>query len=183
MTPDDFKRAWEEGGDQLVTFAPGVVATLGIPEAQRAFLIQPGLPESAAPYLDFGGKYYNAIPSAAELWKAGEAFRRYRVIGANGFGDPICVDEEAGGAVVYLRHDDEMKSHFMNSNLECLAGSLLAFREVVRQSQQRGGPDAYLDGQIPSDVVDQFIVRIDEIDPPAIRSDAFWFRSIMGEGI
>ena len=64
--------------------------------------MHPGLPESAAPYLDFGGKHHAGIPSAADLWKAGEAFRRYRIIGANGFGDPICLDVETGGAVCIL---------------------------------------------------------------------------------
>src|SRR5262245_24352642 len=168
MTPDDFKRAWECEGDKLVTFPSNVVATLRIPEDQRAFLIQPGLPESAAPYLNFGGKHYIGIPSAAELWKAGDAFKRYRVIGANGFGDPICVDEVSGGAIVYLNHDDEMKSGFMNSDVGRLAATLLAFREVVQETQNRGGPDAYLNGQVPSDVVDRFIVQMDEIDPSAI---------------
>jgi hypothetical protein len=183
MTPDDFKQAWECGGEKLVTFPSEVVATLRIPEDQRTFLIQPGLPESAAPYLTFGGKHYIGMPSAAELWKASNAFKRYRVIGANGFGDPICVDEESEGVIVYLNHDDEMKRCFMNSNVGRLASTLLAFREVVQETQKRGGPDAYLDGQVPSDVVDRFIVQMDEIDPSAIKANTFWFHSVTGEGI
>ncbi len=183
MTRDDFKRAWEQDGDKLVAFPAEVVATLHIPESHRAFLIHPGLPVSAAPYLDFGGKHYIEIPSAAELWNVGEAFQRYRIIGANGFGDSICLDVESAGAVVYLNHDDEMKRGFMNSSVECLALSLLAFREVVRETQQRGGPDAYLNGQVPGELADRFILRMEEVDPPAIGSDSFWFHSIMGEGI
>jgi hypothetical protein len=58
MTPGDFKRAWEQDEFKLITFPPEVVANLHVSEDQRAFLIQPGLPESAAPYLDFGGKHY-----------------------------------------------------------------------------------------------------------------------------
>lgn len=183
MTPEDFKRAWESGGNTLVTFPPEVVNTLRISEGDRASLIQPGLPDSAAPYLDFGGKHHIGIPSAADFWKAGDAFHRYRIIGANGFGGPICLDEESAGAVVYLNHDNEMRRCFMNSNVVCLAYSLLAFRDVVRESREPGGSDAFLDGRIPNDVVDKFITRMDEIDPPAIKSDCFWFRSIMGEGI
>jgi hypothetical protein len=182
MTPDDFRQAWEKDDFKLVTFSPEAVATLRIPEGDRSFLTQPGLPESAAPYLDFAGKLHSAIPSVADLWKAGEVFRRYRTIGANGFGDPICLDEESDGAVVYLNHDDETRRRFMNSNVQCLAFSLLAFRDVVRETQERGGADAWLQRQIPSDVVDRFILRMDDIDAPAIKSDAFWFHSILGEG-
>jgi len=183
VSPADFKQAWERDDDKLVPFPTDVVAPLRIPEAHRAFLVEAGLPESAAPYLHFGGRHYVRMPSAAEGWKAGEAFNRYRVVGANGFGDPICIDVESGGAVVYLNHDDEMKCRFMNSNVECLAGSLLAFRDVIQQTQQHGGTDAFLDGQIPTEVVDRFIERMDQIDPPAIKSDTFWFHSILGEGI
>jgi hypothetical protein len=183
MTPDDFKNAWERDHFRLVTFPAEAVATLHVPEDQRAFLVRPGLPESAAPYLDFGGRHYVGIPSAAERWKAGEAFQRYRIIGANAFGDPICIDEGTAGAVVYLNHDDEMKPCFMNSNVQCLAFSLLAFRDVVQEAQHRGGKDAWLSRKIPSDIVDGFILRMDGIDPPAIKSDTFWFHSILGEGI
>ncbi|HZR20712.1 MAG TPA: SUKH-4 family immunity protein [Verrucomicrobiae bacterium] len=147
MSPADFKQAWESDDDKLVAFASEVVVPLRISEVHRAFLVEAGLPESAAPYLNFGGRHYAGMPSAADLWKAGDTFKRYRVIGANGFGDPICIDEESGGAVVYLNHDDEMKCCFMNSNVECLAGSLLAFRDVIQQTQQHGGKDAYLDGR------------------------------------
>jgi len=182
MTPAEFKQAWERTGDHLVSFPSDVVATVKIPEDHRRFLVQPGLPVEAAPFFNFGGKHYIRIPSTAELWQAGEAFRRYRIIGANGFGDPVCVDEEMEGAVVYLNHDDNMRRAFMNSNVESLAYSLLAFRDAVDEAQQRGGKDAFLNNQIPNDVIDRFIVRLGEIDPPAIKSDAFWFHSIAGEG-
>jgi hypothetical protein len=119
MIPDDFKRAWEQDGDKLVTFPPEAVASLRIPENQRAFLIHPGLPTSAAPYLNFGGKHCIQIPSVAQQWKAGESFRRYKIIGANGFGDPLCVDEDSGGVVVYLNHDNKMKCGLINSTVEC----------------------------------------------------------------
>jgi hypothetical protein len=183
MTAEEFKRAWERDDFELISFSAEAVAGLRIPEEQRAFLLQPGLPKQAAPYLDFGGKYNFEIPSVAEQWRAGEAFRRYRIIGANGFGDPVCLDEAADGAVVYLNHDDEMKRRFMNSNVQCLAFSLLAFRDVVRETLKSGGPDAWLDNNIPSEVVDQFILRMDEIDAAAIKADTFWFRSVLGEGI
>ena len=74
MTLDDYKRAWELDDLKLVTFLPEVVAKLHIPEKQRQFLVQPGLPESAAPFLDFGGKHYIGIPSVAERWKQARRF-------------------------------------------------------------------------------------------------------------
>jgi hypothetical protein len=183
MTPEEFKKAWEQDGDNLCIFPSEAVEGLDISESQRIFLTNIGLPESAAPFLDFGGKHYLPIPSVADVWKGGTTFECYRAIGCNGFGDPVCIDENSGGAVVYLNHDDNMKRQFINSSVECLAFSLLAFRTVVRDAQARGGPDAHLNGQIPNDVADQFIRRMDEVDPDAIKPETFWFRSVMNEGI
>jgi hypothetical protein len=183
MTPEDFKNAWEREADKLITFPPEAVNSLKIPEKQRAFLINPGLPESAAPFLDFGGKHCLEIPRWADLWPSWPNFEHYRVIGFNGYGDPICVDEKSDGQIVYLNHESGMKREFINSSVNRLALSLLAFRNVIHDVQERSGPDAYLNGQIPNDIADQFIIRMDEIDPEAIKPETFWFRSIMMEGI
>jgi molybdopterin-biosynthesis enzyme MoeA-like protein len=66
MSPDEFKQAWELEGDKLVTFPLDTVTTLRICDRDRAFLIYPGLPESAAPFLDFGGKNHADLPSVAK---------------------------------------------------------------------------------------------------------------------
>jgi hypothetical protein len=52
--------------------------------------------------------------------------------------------------ILLVRPHDERKRGFINSTVELLAYSLLAFRDVVRDSAT-GGFDAYLDGQIPSE--------------------------------
>ena len=76
-----------------------------------------------------------------------------------------------------------MAPRFMNSSIPQLAYSLLAFRKVVADTNAIGGKSAYLEGKIPSEVVDRFITEVETIDPPAISSEHFWFRSIVGEGI
>jgi hypothetical protein len=182
MTPDEFKAQWErEKTSQLLRYPRSVVHQLAIPEEAKSFLTDIGLPEGAAPFLDFGGSSHISIPTVTEVWKAGEP--RYRVIGSNGYGDPVCVDTESAGRVLYLLHDDEMAPRFMNSSIPQLAYSLLAFRQVVADTNAIGGKDAYLEGRIPPEVVDRFIVEMETIDPPAIASESFWFHSIVGEGI
>lgn len=182
MTPDEFKVRWEgEETSQLVRYPRNVVLELAIPEEARSFLTDIGLPEGAAPFLDFGGPSHLSIPSVTEVWKAGE--RRYRILGSNGYGDPVCVDTESAGRVFYLLHDGDMAPRFMNSSIPQLAYSLLAFRQVVADTNAIGGKDAYLDGRIPPGVVERFITEMETIDPPAISSEHFWFHSIVGEGV
>jgi len=182
MTSDEFKTQWErEKTSRLVRYPRSIVLELAIPEEAKSFLTEIGLPDSAAPFLDFGGSTCISIPTVTEVWKAGE--RRYRIIGSNGYGDPVCVDTESAGRVFYLLHDDGLAPRFMNSSIPQLAYSLLAFRQVVSDANAIGGKNAYLEGCIPSEVVDRFITQMETIDPPAISSDHFWFHSIVGEGI
>jgi len=182
MTPGEFKAEWErEETSQLVLYPRSAVIGLGIPDEAKSFLMEVGLPEGAAPFLDFGGTAHIHIPAVTEVWKAGE--QRYRIIGSNGYGDPVCIDTESAGRVFYLLHDDEMSPRFMNSSIPQLAYSLLAFRRVVTDTNAVGGKGAYLDGHIPPEVVDRFITEMEAIDPPAISSEHFWFHSIVGEGV
>lgn len=182
MTPEKFKAEWERGEtSQLVRYPPNVVSELSLPEEAKSFLTDIGLPEGAAPFLDFGGKSHLSIPPVTEIWKAGE--NRFRIIGSNGYGDPVCIDTESAGRVFYLLHEDEMVPRFINSSIPQLAYSLLAFRQVVADTNAMGGRDAYLEGRIPAEIVDRFITEMETIDPPAISADHFWFHAIVGEGI
>jgi hypothetical protein len=172
MTPDEFKAQWErEETTQLVRYPRSAVLDLVIPDEAKSFLTDIGLPEEAAPFLDFGSSSHISIPTVAAVWKAGDP--RYRIIGSNGYGDPVCVDIESAGRVCYLLHDGEMAPRFMNSSIPQLAYSLLAFRTVVADTIAIGGKDAHLGGSIPPEVVDRFIIEMDRIDPPAISSEHF----------
>jgi hypothetical protein len=182
MTPAEFKAQWDrDEASRLVRYPRSVVEQIAIPEESKSFLTDIGLPDGAAPFLDFGGSSHLSMPTVTEVWKAGEP--RYRIIGSNAYGDPICVDTESAGRVLYLLHEAEMTPRFMNSSIPQLAYSLLAFRQVVADTYAICGKGAFLEGRIPSDVVDRFITEMEAIDPPAISSENFWFHSIVGEGI
>ncbi len=182
MTPEEFKAEWErEETSHLVRYPRSAVLALGIPDEAKSFLTNIGLPEDAAPFLNFGSSSHIYIPPVTEVWNAGE--QHYRIIGSNGYGDPVCIDTESAGRVFYLLHDGEMSPQFMNSSIPQLAYSLLAFRRVVASTIMVGGEGAFLDGHIPPEVIDRFIGEMETIDPSAILSEHFWFRSIIGEGI
>lgn len=159
------------------------VADLCIPENAKAFLLSPGLPHEAAPFLTFGTNRDLPLPTVSEVWRQPKNFDRYRIIGSTGYGDPVCIDEAANGRVVYLNHDNEFLVGFVNSSVPHLAHSMLAFRDAVKRTQEINGADAFLNGQIPSSVVDEFFKRMDSIDPVGIKDGTFWFRSILNEGI
>src|SRR5690349_325927 len=140
MTPSEFKSRHVAG---LSEVPPGILLSLGefvvFPRAEvdrltilgsdKDLLVSPGLPKSAAPFLAFDLSPRDQLRRVSREYGLSAEFDRYRMIGFNACGDPICLDETDGGRVVYLNHDCHMDVVFMNSGVRALALSLCAFSE------------------------------------------------------
>jgi hypothetical protein len=96
------------------------------------------------------------------------------MIGSTGWGDPVCVDEAVQSRVVYLNHDDEFKTVFVNSSIPQLADCLLTFREFVRRVQQEGGENAFLEQRFPDKCWEWVCEEFQRIDNRALDEGAFW---------
>lgn len=176
ITPAEFRDRWN-GADhavELMLFPADTLADVAIPDPSKAFLRDAGLPDSAAPFLDFKVPEQGTLPTAAGVWQLDDAFGRYRVIGSNGSGDSICLDEGMDGAVVYLNHDDRFRAVFMNSSIAQLAESLLVYRQMIEETCQRNGEDAYLDGDIPDEIKTWLQSELVRIDSHAMKSGCHW---------
>ncbi len=118
----------------LLHFAPETLDDVKMPEADRAFLIEAGLPESAAPFLNFEQPVAGPLPTLSKHANLPETFRRYRVIGFDGSGDFICIDQDQGGAAVSINHDNDNRPTFINSSIPQLAESVLLYQRLVRRT-------------------------------------------------
>jgi len=175
MKPEEFRKLWITDEDHLLTYPLDVVKTLSISRESKQFLIEAGLPESAAPFLSFGPKTGNIpLVAVSEFWDLPISFNCYRIIGSTGNGDSICIDEPGNGSVVYLNHDNNFMKVFINSSVIHLAESLLAYRDFVSEIISTKGENAYLDGDIPQRLIDCIIDKIGKIDEMAIRKKCFW---------
>ena len=95
-----FKREWTAEGDTLIPFTPESLQPIALPDASTDFLVNAGLPDSAAPFLDFHGHGTRRLQPASGAYPIGSEFKRFLCIGTNDSGDPICIDTESNGAVV-----------------------------------------------------------------------------------
>lgn len=164
-TPDEFRAAFAMDG--VVTFPAAAVSSLPIAAVDADWLTKVGLPRSAAPFLSFGSKYEINIPTLSELWGVNDG-SRYRVIGSNGSGDPVAIDTTNTGEVVYLNHDNDFQRVFINSTVMQLAEALLAYHRLIAEAQAANGPEAYLDGKVPSESLRRFVSLIITLDPVAL---------------
>lgn len=176
LTSREFRERWcsDDDSESLVMFPPNALGDVAIPDESKTFLTTGGLPESAAPFLDFRVPDHGTLRTVAELWQLAPEYNRYRVIGSNGSGDPLCIDESFDGQIVYLNHDFNFHRVLINSSVPQLAESLLAFRHLIRETQRRNGEDAYLDGDVPSELQQWLLKEIIRFDPAAAHAGCFW---------
>lgn len=177
LTSQEFRERWcddDDSAESLLAFPPTALADVAIPDESKTFLINAGLPESAAPFLDFRVPDHGALQTVADLWQLAPEYNRYRVVGSNGSGDPLCIDESCDGQLIYLNHDYNFERVLINSSVPQLAESLLVFRHLIREAQRQNGEDAYLDGDIPAELQQWLLKEIIRIDPAASHASCFW---------
>lgn len=166
MTPSEFKSRFiaslpeipddiHLSLDEFALFPLDRVEKLRINEADRRLLAECGLPADASPFLSFG-------LSTDRVLMPLDQFPDSVVIGHNGCGDMICIDQQAGGAVVHFDHDNKMQRVFMNSSLAQFAECLCLFAEFMRTK------DAMRFGE-----------QLGLVDPSALATGAFWPHEVL----
>ena len=134
ISAQDFKTQWnsdlEEFEEGLVPLAGESKYTSELPNEVIEFLSKAGLPDGAAPFLTFDTLGKHGLKKVYEVWgnpsdySAAERDRLspYFVIGTDGAGNPIAIDEDNNFSVVRLDHEDRFNTiEFMNSSVQQLA--------------------------------------------------------------
>lgn len=172
LSPSEFVTRWRSG--DLVCFSAKSVDGLTLASEDKAFLVQAGLPRDAAPFLTFDAPKLADLPTVAEQYGVANEFQRYRVIGSDGSGNPIAIDENHQGEVVCLDHENRFARALLNGSVRQLAESLLAYRKLVEDTQAESGPDAFLDGKTSAAGRKNLREELTRIDPAAVKPGCFW---------
>jgi hypothetical protein len=174
--PLNYWKEFVEDLSEVVLYPSAALQELNIPEDCQIFLSQKGLPESAAPFLDFKAPPIGKFQSVSELWNLGDDYRSFAVIGSNGSGDSIAISPD--GAVVYFNHDNGFEKVLMNTSVSKLGESLKNYDELIAKTQAENGEDAYLDNDIPKHLQEWIETSLNDIDPPALKESCFWRQEI-----
>lgn len=179
MHPEEWKARWAEGetGDvAFVTFPADIVAAAELTDVDRLLLVEHGLPEDAAPYLSFATKP-GLLGTLRSIDQAPDGTEQFVEIGANGSGDPICLDGNSG-AVCYLNHDDSFTPVMVNTSVSALLQFLELFRDLVRRSIAENGSDAYLDGNPSGAALESTVAAMRSIDSSALDAGTMWHEEL-----
>ena len=173
MNPIEFRAKWTATGEGLLDFTDKHFAETDLSADVRQYLIQSGLPLSAAPFLELDEFGYRRLQRITERYPAAPRhYSNYRCIGHQKMGGAICVCEHTG-RVSALNHDSEFAPLLINSSVGQFAASLLAFRDLV-VSGTPTGDHIYYGFDVPVEIANIIKSAIQSIDSNAMSPDAFW---------
>ena len=123
--------------------------------------MQAGLPKSAAPCLDF--EDVESLPRLCTVYGLKKrTLKQYCILGYDGAGNPLCIDEDNAGRIVLLDHEDNFRTaQFVNSSIAQLAESLVLVNSPSPPQQ--------------------LLKQIEAIDAPAAQEGCFWWHESQAE--
>ncbi len=185
--PDDLK---------LCTASQEQVRRRALTSVCSQFLTQAGLPSSCAPFLTFKD-VEKGIPRLWEVyspvcWQPFEKNRvlQYAVIGGDGCGNAICLDESAECRVALVDHETLFgrpgfwrnrhmpRVQYMNQSVPQLAESLLTYALFGRKLRELGY--SFISETMPLEPVKWLESELRRIDESAILKEAFWYYELQG---
>jgi hypothetical protein len=165
---------WAEQGETLIPFPSNILTDRRLNDATRSFLAVCGLPESAAPFLDFPIRQDALLTVNQYFHLQGEQLDIYLVIGHNGSGDPICINAASNNEIVYLNHDNSFELVWMNSTVWQFCRSLLAYKIFYVSLLNDTDPNDFSTRRFSDTEFLQVQEEFRQIDEKALDKGTFW---------
>ena len=174
MDPKLFKSLWnaEENGP-LINFDIQAINNLKINELNKKFFSVAGLPETPAPYLEFissKGLLFN-LPTKLSM---PEQFRDYWYLGTTAAGEIVSLIDGTGH-IVAIDAQNNNKETYINSSIINFAEFLYEFSEMILKAIEINGDDAFIDNNIPEQLLLDTIKNLKTIDEAAMKDSTFWY--------
>jgi hypothetical protein len=167
---------------ELTPFKPEALADVKVDAQTRAVLIQLGLPDTAAPFLSFETPWEGALPRVSDPNHDGryeqEGMEHMRIIGSDGAGNPICIDERKKGRIVLLDHESSEATP-MNTSVANLLECLAAYADWHSEVREELGADAWHD-TLPTKFTAKLEKALEGIDPGSYKAGSFWHTEVRG---
>ena len=146
ISPNEFKEKLNKEIYPLINYDEDKVNKCNLPEETKRFLIEAGLPESAAPFLSFESEKEGSLLTLKVKYNI-DQYGDGIYIGFTGDGDILAVESKSG-VVVCINHETFKKS-YVNNSVPQLAESLLEYECFINSINEINGEFAYLDRECP----------------------------------
>ncbi len=191
ISPEEFKRLWDEGYSLLNAYDKTIIENLPFRDFTKEFLIQAGLPESCAPGLSFDQRvYYEGIKNIKAAYELeNDDFAHYFVIGSAD-NVSICINVDENDQIFQIDfhhfytvdlkedtdyHEEYVPIMFMNSSIGHLANCLLIYKKFIDEVRLDRNDEAYYHILFTEDELTRLREKLLEADQFCLREKSFWW--------
>lgn len=184
VAAEPWHERWQEGdelADPCLPFEGEALEGLQLDAQTRSFLLRVGLPESAAPFMDFDAEREGEpLEDLSEL-TGREEDAGLRVLGMYGDGEEdqfICLDERNGCRIVLSNPEKTGAPMLMNSGVPELLECLMAYRDILGERTEAEEEEPHLPERLKARAAKMFKAK----DPKAFLPGTFWYAEAGGDG-
>ncbi len=184
VAAEPWHERWQEGDefeDPCLPFDEEALEGVQLDSQTRSFLLRVGLPESAAPFMDFDAEREGEpLAELADL-TGREDDAGLRVLGMYGEGEEdqfICLDEQNGCRIVLRNPEKKGSPMLVNSGVPELLECLMAYRDLLGERTEAEEDEPHLPQRLRPRAAKIFKAK----DPKAFVPGAFWYREAEGPG-
>jgi hypothetical protein len=184
VAAEPWHERWQEGdelADPCLPFEEEALEGIALDAQTRSFLLRVGLPESAAPFMDFDAEREGEpLAELAEL-TGREEDAGLRVLGMYGDGEEdqfICLDERHGCRIVVSNPEKKGAPMLMNSGVPELLECLMAYRDLLGERTEAEEDEPHLPERLKARAAKMFKAK----DPKAFQQGSFWYVETGGAG-
>jgi hypothetical protein len=177
VAAEPWHERWQEGdefADPCLPFEEEALEGLQLDAQTRSFLLRVGLPESAAPFMDFDAEREGEPLAELSDLTGREEDAGLRVLGMYGDGEEdqfICLDEQHGCRIVLSNPEKKGAPMLMNSGVPELLECLMAYRDLLGERTEAEEEEPHLPQRLRARAAKSFKAK----DPKAFQPGSFWY--------
>lgn len=150
-----------------------MLQTSKLTKEENEFLINVGLPISAAPCLSFGGE--SSLKTLSEVYERSDVSNIDKIyIGSDGAGSPVCIDQSMNNRIVVCDHDNDFEPQYINSSILTLFEFLTVYKNFIEMLISKRGEDAFFDFNFTDEEFNQLKKDFLNLDKKALNQSSFW---------
>jgi hypothetical protein len=177
VAAEPWHERWQEGdefADPCLPFEEEALEGIELDAQTRSFLLRVGLPESAAPFMDFDAEREGEPLAELSELTGREGDAGLRVLGMYGEGEEdqfICLDEQHGCRIVLSNPEKKGPLMLMNSGVPELLECLMAYRDLLEERTEAEEDEPHLPQRLRARAAKIFKAK----DPKAFQPGTFWY--------
>jgi SUKH-4 immunity protein/SWIB/MDM2 domain len=177
VAAEPWHERWQEGdelADPCLPFEEEALEGLQLDAQTRSFLLRVGLPESAAPFMDFDAEREGELLAELSEVTGREEDAGLRVLGMYGDGEEdqfICLDERHGCRIVLCNAEKKGAPMLMNSGVPELLECLMAYRDLLGERTEAEEEEPHFPERLKARAAKMFKAK----DPKAFLLGSFWY--------